>query len=644
MGKAARSTFAHGRACGVDESANNNANGSMTPAPLHTSSAPPPNHRNQNVGPSQPSKNKDGPRKFEFVLVTDAESRKQVRRYAMQQYVHQRRLDGIARLESNKAKIRGWPMTKRTSEAVLSPAIKDEPESGSDCKISSSSEPSPSPGDFGNFDSLVLDAFPAGEEMGTCDRFRRSPSLDPQAGPSSGTVDPFNSYPLTLKKTDQDLIPHFITRYPLMMYKIGHADPYNPIRAIFHRVAIHDPVPFQAMLAVAAKHRAGVQGQIDTVQSLTHKMRALRLLNERLKNDPWGKQEGTIYSTASMAVIEKWSKDDNVEHMHIRGLTQLLKRRGGMRGMRFATPTSRFMEKVLYWVDFSCAPNAIVGATLPWTGDTPDTLPSLPFMAPRLYPELPIPCNNQDTVDILQACEDFFSFFRSLNELQQSLFQAPLSSNIEMPERRKSPQQSTLFKSDSPLYFILTTLPDYDHGIRDIRYIDEYCCIACLLYLNIALYDYYSTSRNFNDYLEWINREIKRLNQYGAVSIASVLWIFLDNGGFPNAEASDDGERNWFVSRILRVAKRFNRTPSKTVWDYLRFTLLEFLIIHQECGIGANSIGEAELNARRHWRHNKPLIMLEEAELRQTLFVQLCPTPPASDAVCSYPSPATPGE
>lgn len=89
-----------------------------------------------------------------------------------------------------------------------------------------------------------------------------------------------------------------------MMYQMEDARQYNPIRGIFHQLALHDPVPFQAMLAVAAKHRAGVEGQIDTVQSLTHKTRAIKLIQERLKNDTLGKQDGTLYAAASMAVIE----------------------------------------------------------------------------------------------------------------------------------------------------------------------------------------------------------------------------------------------------------------------------------------------------------------------------------------------------
>ncbi|KMU72280.1 hypothetical protein CISG_02929 [Coccidioides immitis RMSCC 3703] len=634
MGKAARSTSARGRAPDLSGPDNNDGNDFRMSSVLQTSTDLAPTRANQAREPTPPSKGREGPRKFEFVLVTDSESRRQVRRYAMRQYVHQRRLDGIARLESNKARVRGWTTTGAGSDGISSPAIKQEDhESSCDSKNISNSESSGSSIDFGELDALALFAPRTDEEIREREPFRGLPGLDPQAGPSSGVIDPFDSYPLALRKGDHNLIPHsleVITRYPLMMYKMGHAHQLNPIRAIFHRVAIHDPVPFQAMLAVASKHMAGVHGQTDTVLSLTHKMRALRLLNERLKNDPWGKHEGTIYTAASMAVIEKWSKADSVESLHIRGLIQLLKRRGGMRGMRIAGPTSQFMEKILYWVDFSCAPSAIVGTSLPWTGNTPDIAPTLPFMVPRLCLDTSALSDDQEITSILQSCEDFFSFFHSLNKLQQFLLGPSSLSKIGDLEQDSLPKNRAPFDSLSPLYNILSSLPDYDHGIRDIRYIDEHCCMACLLYLNLALYDYYLTSRNFNDYLAWINFEVRKLNPNGGASIASILWIFLDNGGFPGGEISDHGERNWLVSRMLRVAKRYKRTGPRDMWDCLRSTLLGFLTIHQECGIGDDSVGPVELSARRRWRHNKPMIILEEARLREMMLDQLrtsLPTP-----------------
>jgi hypothetical protein len=98
-----------------------------------------------------------------------------------------------------------------------------------------------------------------------------------------------------------------VVTYPEMMYKMGGTRgtrQVNPMEEIFRQFALHDPLPFEAMLSIAAKHRAGVEGHADSVQSLTHKMRALRMINERLQSDKGSELDSTIYSAATLAVIE----------------------------------------------------------------------------------------------------------------------------------------------------------------------------------------------------------------------------------------------------------------------------------------------------------------------------------------------------
>lgn len=89
-----------------------------------------------------------------------------------------------------------------------------------------------------------------------------------------------------------------------MMYKFLGSIHGNPMMEIFRQFALRDPLSFQAMLAIASKHRAGVEGQSESVLSLTHKMRTLRLINERIQSDDGRKDDGTIYAAASMSVIE----------------------------------------------------------------------------------------------------------------------------------------------------------------------------------------------------------------------------------------------------------------------------------------------------------------------------------------------------
>ncbi|GAB1217566.1 hypothetical protein ATERTT37_006805 [Aspergillus terreus] len=570
---------------------------------------------------------------FEFVLVTDNESRRQVRRHAMRQYMHQRRLDSIARLGPSRAPVGGWT-TRSTSisqGAGQSSKEEDVPDESreddkgvvsvkredGDTQIAAKenvrphlviSKPQP-------IKSEEVQSPPISET--------KSPAAQVYRG-DGGSKDPFSSYPITISNADHQLIQHFVVTYPSMMYKFGDSIANNPMVEIFRRFALHDEVPFQAMLAIASKHRAGVEGKKESVQSLTHKMRALRLMNERIQSDSKGQLDGTIYAVATMAVIEKWSKDASIERMHFRGLASMIRNRGGMQGMRQSSP---FLEKVL--VDFSCAPKAIVSTSLPWTGSVPDSCPSgFDFLVPDAHLAIPHGPNTAEGNDSLceqyRACEDFLRFFRHLYALESVVLQSP--PNISSPTTN---QRVKHFVPQTHLYSILTTLPDYDHGIRDIRFIDEYTGMACLFFLAIVLYECYETSTNFDHYLEWLNSEVTKLNPHTNPSITSVLWLFLNNGGHPEGHAGDNGDRCWVVSRMVRIAKRLEWKRHGAIWDRLRQVLIDLLLTQQECALGSDYVDDDALAARLRRRAVAAEYFWDEDEMRQEILGVAIPPSPA---------------
>lgn len=105
--------------------------------------------------------------------------------------------------------------------------------------------------------------------------------------------------------------------------------------------------------------------------------------------------------------------------------------------------------------------------------------------------------------DQYRACEDFLRFFRHLHELERTALNSPSAlASLDTPSRIKS------FAPGTKLHSILTLLPDYDHGIRGIRFIDEYTCMSCLFFIAVALYHSYSTSNPFDPYLQWLEHAI----------------------------------------------------------------------------------------------------------------------------------------
>ncbi|KAF9887596.1 hypothetical protein FE257_009809 [Aspergillus nanangensis] len=550
--------------------------------------------------PSRPSRNQQPSqaRSFEFVLVTDNESRRQVRRHAMRQYMHQRRLDSIARLGTSRVPVGGW-----TTRNAPDGPVSDEPRKTQDehdglvepddqgTVVKNEDQPS-QPEEKGLAQSGKSKTTDVKSEDGIpSNSFSGLVPFDPRACPEPGGIrDPFESYPIQIRSTDHQLIQHFVVTYPSMMYKFVDSVANNPMLEIFRQFALHDKLPFQAMLAIASKHRAGVEGKKESVQSLTHKMRALQLMNERIQIDSKGQHDGTIYAVATMAVIE----DASIERMHFRGLASMIRNRGGMRGMRSSSP---FLEKVLY-----CPPSGF------------------DFIVPDLH--FAVPHNSAATegteslCDQLRACEDFLRFFRSLYELENTALNSYTATTLEDGHPREKQ-----FFPGTKLYSILTMLPDYDHGIRDIRFIDEYTGMSCLFFLAIVLYDCYTSSSNFDHYLDWLSMEVTKLNPYSNPSITSILWLFLNNGGYPVDHISDSGDRCWVVSRMVRISKRLEWKRHGTIWDRIRQILIDFILTQQVCALGgSNSVDEEALAARHQKRSRPPEYFWNEDEMREDIL------------------------
>ena len=284
-------------------------------------------------------------------------------------------------------------------------------------------------------------------------------------------------------------------------------------------------------------------------------------------------------------------------------------------------PTYRGYWLTLSRVDFSCASKAIVSTSLPWTGSILDT-PPLNFVDPTLHLAVPHDSvtaeDSESLCELLRACEDFLRFFRRLRELERLALDAHCTL---LPNT--TPRRDKHFSPGTPLYTILTMLPDYDHGIRDIRFIDEYTCMACLFFLAMALYDCYLNSTCLDRYLDWLSMEIKKINPFTNPSITSVLWLFLNNGGYPPNDHGDTGARCWIVSRMVRIAKRLEWKRHGTIWDRLRQVLIDFIVTQQDCALGSDHIDSDALAARQQKRlrdQDSPDYFWNEAQMREDIL------------------------
>lgn len=174
------------------------ARSAAVPASAGASSLPPPTGK-----PPEP-------KNFEFVLVTDSESRRQVRRHAMRQYMRQRRLEGIARLEASRVPVAGWSASRPDNSASTPSRVqepkeenagnRDVPNGSGEGGMANARSPVASNANF----HVVRrhDAYPL--------RITNTGTSNPRATPGTGGMrDPFNSYPILINnQADHELINH----------------------------------------------------------------------------------------------------------------------------------------------------------------------------------------------------------------------------------------------------------------------------------------------------------------------------------------------------------------------------------------------------------------------------------------------------
>lgn len=175
---------------------------------------------NSDAGPSR-SSSRSGQqpaqaKNFEFVLVTDNESRRQVRRHAMRQYMHQRRLDSIARLGPSRAPVGGWT-TRPTShsQSAGQPSSKGEDvrdesqEDDRDVVIVKRESADPPIVVKKNVRPQVISKQRIKSEDGQLLPLSETKSSAAQVCCSDGgSKDPFCSYPITISNADHQLIQH----------------------------------------------------------------------------------------------------------------------------------------------------------------------------------------------------------------------------------------------------------------------------------------------------------------------------------------------------------------------------------------------------------------------------------------------------
>jgi hypothetical protein len=426
---------------------------------------------------------------------------------------------------------------------------------------------------------------------------------------------------------------------PERLYGIRKDAPFNPNRYSIFPYARANAAVFQWCLISAAYHYRAEGGQVDDSYILQRRSKAYRLMKEGLA-DPKRCMSDEVFLGIHAAVwVEARYGDSSAVGLHVNGLTNFLKRRGGVRSM-IGKPWHVFVVQGLYlagtglnissvadveelrqqidiltqmltniqeadvelrgWQsNLSCEEKqrtAKSGAdskcsrssTTVFHNSAVVPLPSFPPLSPPLATSLRgLLSLTAPLIAPPEKKEDSVIVFRNDALLLPDNPKIALESlRLKYLSCRK-----TFFSPHSPMGSVLSSFHRISQSASTTR---QHIFLAVLLSLNLALYEYRNDLQSSIYYLETLARNFKQNSMFDQntertmANIETLNWFLvvggLDRRGENGAWVQSEFERKLMVTDAMKVLARVGEETRGMVQDALYgFLVDEERMPSEEC-------------------------------------------------------------
>lgn len=167
--------------------------------------------------------------------------------------------------------------------------------------------------------------------------------------------DPFWTYPVEYEPYLPAIFAHYIENVAVEMEELDVGEQKGLLRRRYFPLAMDAPSTMYATLLMAASHYCAVsppqaKGQIDL---LCLKSRALHEINKAMRHpDPcYALSDGVIAAVMKMAAYEAVFGDPAVYKAHMKGLSLMIDKRGGLHNLGLGG----FLERLVVWIDLNAA-------------------------------------------------------------------------------------------------------------------------------------------------------------------------------------------------------------------------------------------------------------------------------------------------
>ena len=345
---------------------------------------------------------------------------------------------------------------------------------------------------------------------------------------------------------------------PELSFGVSHNAPVHPVRdSFFPHIGDSSEVLHSSLLISAANNPAFSHGQEGATRVLVQKGKTMNLIRQALQRGQTALTDGMLYAVATTALAEDRLGNQVSSRVHLDGLKQLIRLRGGMKSLRKKYP----LCGVLAWVEISVSNHT---APLARSQDSNATLHGA----------------ETSNFSALEARDEEEIFCRFLTQLQRvQLCKRCSHGPVDPPS---SGETDFLFRKGSS---ILTMLGDSDPDSGVITPISRMnvnnCQLACLFYINFMLCEFHGSPQLTTRFLVRLSSLMRQHREDKIPRASLFVWVFVHEI-VQDDDGTDEVDRFDWLIRMIRVARRLGPESSQM----LHQALLDSLKTHEPVDAG----------------------------------------------------------
>ncbi|KAA8567798.1 hypothetical protein EYC84_008255 [Monilinia fructicola] len=159
-------------------------------------------------------------------------------------------------------------------------------------------------------------------------------------------VDPFSRLNVGEGPEIQKLLHHYCWITASCMDREAASTDFRRVGWLFSKVVWLDPTPGHVFMGFTIHHIARLHGQKEPPIAIKHKMEGMRAINERLDDPAEALSDGNIGAVANFTSHELLSGNPEDFSIHMNGLDQMVKCRGGLAAFSGNRPLQLVVESL----------------------------------------------------------------------------------------------------------------------------------------------------------------------------------------------------------------------------------------------------------------------------------------------------------